>query len=117
MWAQGHPNAALADADQSVKHAREINHAASLLFSLSITSLTYVYRGNYAAAGAHAEEVGALTGEKGAVAWKGFGLMNEGWLLAQTGRTSEAIHTLTSGIEAWRSTGSTILARLPVLFG
>jgi hypothetical protein len=63
----------------------------------------------------HTEEVVALTGEKGTVAWKGFGLMNEGWLLALTGRTSEAIHTLTSGIEAWRS--HTIRARLPVLFG
>ena len=108
LWAQGYPEAALADADHVLKHAREINHAASLMFALSIPSLTYTYSGNYAAAGAHAEEVIALANDKGTVAWKGFGLMNQGWLMVLTGRAADAIDRLTSGIDTWRSTGSTI---------
>jgi hypothetical protein len=34
MWAHGFPDAALADADRAVKHARDISHEASLLLTL-----------------------------------------------------------------------------------
>ena len=71
LWAHGYPEAALADADRVVKHAREINHAVSLMLSLNIASLTHIYCGNYAAANTQSDEVVALAEEKGIVAFEG----------------------------------------------
>ena len=39
LWLLGYPEAALADAEQALKDAREIGQAATLMFALSYTSL------------------------------------------------------------------------------
>ena len=46
--------------------------------------------------------------EKDAILWKGWGTMRLGFVMALTGRASEAVRTITSAITAWRSTGSTL---------
>ena len=33
LWLLGYPDAALADVDQALRHAREIGHAATLMYS------------------------------------------------------------------------------------
>jgi len=63
-WMLGYPEAALADADQALKDAREIGQAATLMYALTITSFTHVYCANYAAANAEADELVALADEK-----------------------------------------------------
>jgi hypothetical protein len=83
--------AALRDADNVLKHAREINHAASLMFTLSI-ALTRILCGNYAAAKTQSDEVVVLADEKGALFWNAFGAMNRSWSLALTGGASDAVH-------------------------
>ena len=50
LWLLGYPDAALADAEQALKEAREIGQAATLMFALFFTSLTQIFCGNYAAA-------------------------------------------------------------------
>ena len=45
--------------------------------------------------------------EKGGLYWKPLGMMNQGWLLALTGKASNAVELITSGITAYQSTGST----------
>ena len=42
LWSLGYPDAALADAKQALKDAREIDHAATLMFTLVLRSNTYV---------------------------------------------------------------------------
>ena len=108
LWLLGYPQAALADAEQALRVAREIGHAATLMYGLRGTSLTQALRGNYTTANAEAAELVALADEKGAALWKAFGMMNQGWVLARTGNASDAIKMLTSGITAYRSTGSTL---------
>ena len=108
LWLLGYPHAALADAEQVLRGAREIGHAATLMYGLRGTSLTQALRGNYTTANGEAAELVALAGEKGAALWKAFGMMNQGWVLARTGNASDAIKMLTSGITAYRSTGSTL---------
>src|SRR5215472_7460317 len=44
--------------------------------------------------------------EKGAALWKALGTMQKGCVLAQSGKASEAIQMITSGITMYRSTGS-----------
>ena len=36
LWLLGYPEAALADADQALRDAREIGHAATLMYALSV---------------------------------------------------------------------------------
>ena len=52
LWLLGYPEAALADADDALKDAREIGQAASVDVCAALASLTHVCAGNYAAANA-----------------------------------------------------------------
>jgi predicted ATPase len=108
----GYPDAALADVDQALKDAREIGHAATLLFALAATSLTHILCGNHAEANIQSDEAVALADEKGLSAWKGWGMMNEGCVSALTNKSSDAVRTMAAGISTWRSTGGTILLPL-----
>jgi predicted ATPase len=109
LWVLGYPEAALADAHKALKEAREIGHAASLMFALSPrTSFTHLQCGNYGPARAQTDELVALADEKGALFWKAEGMLLQGHLLALTGKASEAVQMMTSGITALRSTGATL---------
>ena len=101
LWLLGYPEAALADSDQALRHAREIGQAATLMFALLITSFyTHVPCGNYATANAQLDELVALADEKGALFWKAMGISLRGCVFALTGKASEAVQMLTSGLTA-----------------
>jgi predicted ATPase len=55
-----------------------------------------------------ANELAALANEKGAPLRKAQGMIHQGCVLAQTGRTAEAVQMITAGVAAWRSTGATL---------
>jgi class 3 adenylate cyclase/predicted ATPase len=105
-WMLGYPEAALADADHVLEDARESGHAVPLMYAQFHTSLTNVLCAKYAAANAQSSEVVRLADEKGAALWKALGTMQSGCVLAQSGKASEAIQMITSGISMYRSTGS-----------
>ena len=63
LWLLGYPDAALADAERALKAAREIGHAATLLYVLSIIPTTYTCRGDYATAKALVGEGVGLASE------------------------------------------------------
>jgi class 3 adenylate cyclase/predicted ATPase len=108
LWTFGYAEASLADTEQALRDAREISHAATLMYALYNTSLTHILCGNYAAAKAEADELAALADEKGASLWKAWGMMTQGSVLALTGKASDAVHKITSGITAVRSTEGTL---------
>ena len=64
LWLLGYPDAALADAKQALREARDIGQAVNLFFALLHTSLTHIQCGDYAVANAEADELAALTNEK-----------------------------------------------------
>ncbi len=107
-WLLGYPDAALADTDTALKDARGIGQAATLMFALLNGAFTHILCGNYAAANAETDELAALAEEKGALLWKAFGMSTRGCLLALTGKAANAVHMITSGITALRSTGATL---------
>ena len=76
--------------------------------ALTLTSLSHIHCGNYAIANVQLDELITLADEKGALFWKVVGMMVQGCLLAITGRASDAVRTITSGLSAWRSTGTTL---------
>src|SRR5262249_1668941 len=94
--------------DRALKDARQIGQAATLMYALAHAARTYFWTGDYATANRLVAEVVALAEEKGASAWKAFGMMHQGSLLASTRQAAKAIQTMSCGINAWRSTGSTL---------
>jgi predicted ATPase len=108
LWLLGYPEAALADADGALRDAREIGHAATLMFALNEVAYTYMDCGKYSAANALVDELVALANEKGALFWKMAGMMAKGSLMLLTGKASNAVQMITSGLTAYKSTGATL---------
>ena len=108
LWVLGYPDAALADSEQALRDARELGQAASLMFALPHASLTDIHCGKYSAANAQLDEVVTFADEKGALFWKALGMAVQGCLFALTGKASDAVHLITSGLTAYRSTGTTV---------
>jgi predicted ATPase len=108
LWSLGYPEAALEDADNAVKTAREIDQAATLMYALSNATWSHIYCGNYETAIALVQELLPLAQEKRAAYWTAFGLINQGYLWALTGSLSNGVSTMSSGIAAWRSTEANI---------
>jgi predicted ATPase len=108
LWLLGYPEAAHADTEHAIKDAREVGQAASLVHALGHCTLTHFWSGNYAAANTFTEELLALADKMGLQQRKTFGMMNQGCVLALTGKCSDAIQLITSGITAWQSAESTL---------
>ena len=96
------------DIERALKDAREIGHAATLMYAIGHAQLPYTHCGNYAIASTLSDELVALANEKGASYWKAFGIMNQGLLFALTDKATDAVDRIGSGLTAWRSTGSTL---------
>ena len=107
-WLLGHPEAALADTEYALKVAREIGHSATLMYALNFSTWTHINRGDYAAANALIDEFGPLKEQTGSVFWGAWGMMQRGCLLALTGKASDAVQTITCGVSAMQSTGTTM---------
>jgi predicted ATPase len=117
LWTLGYPDSALADAEHALRDARDIGQAATLLFTLGGAGVwILILCGNYAAATALADEAVALAVEKGAALWKALGILDQGRLLVLTGKASDAVQVINSGIAAFRSTGSTTWMPWQLLF-
>jgi predicted ATPase len=110
----GYPETALADVDHALEDARQDGHAGTLMYAQFHTSLTNVLCAKYAAANAQSDEVVRLADEKGAALWKALATMQKGSVLALSENISDGIQMITSGIAAYRSTGSRVY--LPIFW-
>ena len=70
LQALGYSAAANADAEDALSSARAMGHASTLLGALVALEKFYLHSGNYTAANAALNELGALADEKGAAAYK-----------------------------------------------
>ena len=117
LWLLGYPEAALADAEQALKDAREIGQAATLMYALSFASFTHIHCGNYATA-AHCLMNLSLWQMKRRLVLEGVGMMMPRLRIALTGKASDAVEMITSGIAAYRSTGATCVRAVAfIIFG
>jgi class 3 adenylate cyclase/predicted ATPase len=108
LWLLGYPETALKDADDALREARQIEHAATLMFTLNFPILVNTYCGNYDAANELLKELAFLAEEKGAPFRKAEGVLRRGYILTLTGKAAKAVETVSNGIALWRSAGSTI---------
>jgi predicted ATPase len=118
-WLLGYPAAARSDAERAIKNAREIGHDNTLLEALWRAGYHHILCGDYAAANAALDELIGLADERGAPYWKALGTAVRGWLFALTGKTSDAVRAITSGmsgIASLRSTGATFYEPQPLQY-
>ena len=106
LWTLGYPDAALTDAKRAVNDARDLGR--HIAYAVGLTSRVCVLCGNYASTNAQLDEAIAWADERGSVFWKALVMGTKGWVLALTGRTSDAVQMIRSSLAAWRSTGSTV---------
>jgi predicted ATPase len=107
LWLLGYPKAALMQTDRAVAVARETGHVPTLLFALTLTALTHICCREHAAATAHLEECITFAQEE-APYMKYLAAANRGCVLAQTGKASEAIQTISEAITELRPIGATV---------
>ena len=108
LWMLGYPEAALADVDRALKKAREDKQAGELMHAVAFVSITLALCRKDEAAVALLDEVLELTTKSGAVFWKAFAMSMRGWFLGLANKPVDAVHMITSGITAFRSTGATV---------
>ena len=108
LWLLGYPAASRNDTERALKNARETGQATTLMFALYAAGFNHICCGNYAAANAQVDELIALADERGAPYWKAIGTAVRGWFFALTGKASDAVRAITSGITSLRSTGATL---------
>jgi class 3 adenylate cyclase/predicted ATPase len=108
LWLLGYPAASRNDSERAVKNARETGQGTTLMYALYFAGESHMCCGNYAAANAQVDELIALAEERGAPYWKAVGTAVRGWLFAVTGKASDAVWAITSGITSLRSTGATL---------
>jgi predicted ATPase len=77
------------------------------MFTLNFPILINTYCGNYDAANERIKELVILAEEKGAPFRKAEGVLRQGYVLTLTGE-AKAVEMVASGIDLWRSAGSTI---------
>jgi predicted ATPase len=104
VWALGYPAASRNDAERAIKNARQMGHAATLMYALARAAISYTFCRDYGAAHAQLDELITLADEKG----KALGTVQRGRLFALTERAADAVRAITSGMTSLRSTGATL---------
>ena len=107
QWLLGYGEGAAATADQALENARNSGHAGTLMYVLFFISPLHLLMGNYATAAAQAQELLALAEEKVASFWIERATFVQGCILASTGKPSDAVQLITSGLATSQVTGTT----------
>jgi class 3 adenylate cyclase/predicted ATPase len=109
LWLLGYPDDARTDTERALKNAGDIGQAGTLMYALTNAALIHIHCRDFATARTVVDELAALATEKGALYWKGYGMMLQGCVLALAGSATNAVQMITSGIITCRSTGSTAM--------
>jgi predicted ATPase len=108
VWQLGYTAASRSDTERAVKNARETGQATTLMYALFSAVNNHIRWGNYVGASTQVDELIALAVERGALYWKALGTTVRGSLFALTGKASDAVQAITSGITSLRSSESTL---------
>jgi hypothetical protein len=86
-----------------------------LMYALYQAGYNHVWYGNYAAANAPLDELIALADEKGSPYFKALGIAVRGWVFTLSGKASDAVRAIDSGITSLRSTGASLYEPLHLM--
>ena len=109
LWVLGYPEASRIDGEGAVNRAREIGDAATSMFAVFWAAWFHMFFGHYAKAQSLLDELAALADEKDAsLFWKATEMACRGALFALTGKASDAVRAITSGMTSLQSIGATL---------
>jgi len=108
LWHLGHPDAALTDVTQLLGEARELAQVPTLIYALFHVAVPEILCGKLPDAEDHISELMSLAERHGLLFWKSLGLFLQGWCLADSGQSVDAVRTLNGGFATYASTGSTL---------
>jgi class 3 adenylate cyclase/predicted ATPase len=103
VWLLGYPEAALKDANEGLKGARELGQAGPLMHSLYHSALPPMLCRELPSVEERARELAALAHEKSASFWSAEAELIRGWVLYVTGQASKAKGVLTAVLQERRN--------------
>jgi class 3 adenylate cyclase/predicted ATPase len=107
QWLLGYGEDAAATADRALEIARNTGEVSTLMYVLFFISPLYLLMGNYTTAATQAKELLALAEEKAASFWIERATFVQGCILASTGKPSDAVQLISSGLVTSHVTGTT----------
>jgi tetratricopeptide (TPR) repeat protein len=108
LWLLGYPDHARADIEGALANAREIGHAATLMYALTNAASLHIELGNFPEANSFDNHLAVLAEQTDAPFWTAVGIGHRGCIFSLTGNPSAAVDAITSAVTVWRSTGATI---------
>jgi predicted ATPase len=106
LFCLGFPDEALARSNAAVAEARRLAHLPSLAASLVYGARLHSLAGDNSALDEHADELVAVTTERGFPHWGAQGAIYRGWVKVKNGDVTKGISLLRSGSTAFRATGA-----------
>lgn len=111
----GHPDRAAARMRQCLDHARAIDHPVSLVMAYNYAQALYQHLGDRESLRAIEPLLAAHVAEHGLDLFLRFGMVYEGWLLADEGREDEGIARIRQGLASYDAAGA--VAGTPTFLG
>jgi predicted ATPase len=105
LWLLGYPTQALKISHKTLALARELSHPFSLAVALCWITMLSQFRREEQTTQKQAEALIALSQEKGMVAGPTFGIILQGWALAEQGQGEEGSAQIQQGLAAFRAAG------------
>ena len=93
--------------ERSRLRARQ-RHLATSIYVLNFSFWLHLHIGDYSTADVLADEYLPLQNQLGTSFWTGWGMMQRGCLMTLTGKTPDAVQTISAGVELMRSTQTTM---------
>jgi class 3 adenylate cyclase/tetratricopeptide (TPR) repeat protein len=112
LWALGYPASAEVEADRAVRHSRELKHAPSLMYALTVTIITRLMCGNYVAARTQSEELFAIAEEKQSIYWKAAGMVPCGCAKVLGGEAEAGVEMIEKGLSGLKAAAATVVVPL-----
>jgi class 3 adenylate cyclase/predicted ATPase len=109
LFCLGYSGQALAQSSAAIAEARRLAHPPSVAMSLGFGTRLLSLVGDDAALGKRADELAAMSTERGFAFWGALGSIYRGWVMVKNGDVTEGISLLSRGSTAWRATGTDAL--------
>jgi predicted ATPase len=109
LFCLGYPEQALAQSNAAVAEARTRAHPPSLAASLAISARLVALNGQDVALSERADELIAVATEQGFPLYRALGIIYRGWGKVKNGDVMDGMSLLSSGMAAYRATGSELM--------
>ncbi|WP_376741468.1 AAA family ATPase [Sinorhizobium psoraleae] len=108
-WLLGYPDVALKHSQEAIDLARDLAHATTTAYALSVAPYVHHFCGDLAGTHKAAKAAVVFCEEERNPFWLAMARVIWGWVLAEEGDVERGLAELRSGLDGWRETDSTWL--------